>query len=815
MSKQTLPIDSFLPAIVHAVSKHASVIVMAEPGAGKTTRVPVALSNADLSKWIVLQPRRWAARLTATRIAEENQWQLGQEVGYQIRFESRASKKTRILFMTEGVLLRLLAGDPELHGYAGVILDEFHERSLDLDLSLALLKEIQESLRPDFKIVIMSATLDPKPLEVYLPDSKSFAIPGRTFPVEKRYLPLLANARDIDLIPALRMILNEQASGDILIFLPGSREIERACDEIRGFLRGNHDFEVLPLYANLTDADQKRVFEPSPKRKIICSTNIAETSITLPNVKAVIDSGLSRVMRMDPQFGMDRLETVRISRASSEQRAGRAGRVSAGICVRLWSEHEQTALRHFETAEIHRVNLSRALLLLCEFGVSNFKNFSWFEAPKSSMLNFSVSELESLGFLQENKMTDAGKLALKLPLEPRLAAVVLQSEKHHHPEFGARFAAFLENLTPRDSIRDEDVFLRRLNHLTPVEMRSALQILPGPRENARAAPDVSANPNTIAPTNTRTFLRELNPANWPDYARILIESGKTRIVINGRMVGRRKVSLRDGNLPEAFLILSALEKNEIQVTSFVPLPKAIVLEYARKKREVFWDEAAARVKGVEGLFFEDLELGNLTDVPVTPEEAAKTLQAMILKNPEAILSRNEEFAEFLKRVRFFNSERSVGEQKIELPWEDLISAIVMDKTRLSDVLQSGIVGTVEGLLDAALFSELEREAPMKVQVPSGSFIRIDYDSDPPKVSVRLQEVFGWLDTPKIANGRVALLLELLSPGFKPMQMTKDLKSFWKGTYFEVKKELKARYPKHAWPEDPLTAKPEAKGRRRF
>jgi ATP-dependent helicase HrpB len=807
MSKQTLPIDSFLPAIVHAVSKHSSVIVMAEPGAGKTTRVPVALSNADLSKWIVLQPRRWAARLTATRIAQENQWQLGDEVGYQIRFESRASKKTRILFMTEGVLLRLLASDPELQGYAGVILDEFHERSLDLDLSLALLKEIQESLRPDFKIVIMSATLDPKPLEVYLPDSKSFAIPGRTFPVEKRYLPAAANARDLDLIPALRMILNEQTSGDVLIFLPGSREIERACDEIRGFLRGNHDFEVLPLYANLSDADQKRVFDSSAKRKIICSTNIAETSITLPNVKAVIDSGLSRVMRMDPQFGMDRLETVRISRASSEQRAGRAGRVSAGICVRLWSEHEQTALRHFETPEIHRVNLSRALLLLCEFGVSNFKNFAWFEAPKASMLNFSVSELESLGFLQENKMTSAGKLALKLPLEPRLAAVVLQSEKHNHPEFGARFAAFLENLTPRDSIRDEDVFLRRLNHLTPVEMRSAQQILPerGTRPNSLAQ----------APTAPRNYLRDLNTADWPDYARILIESGKTRIVINGRMVGRRKVSSREGNLPETFLILSALEKKEIQVTSFVPLPKAIVLEYARKKREVFWDEGAARVRGVEGLFFEDLELGNLTDVPVTQSEAAQSLQTMILKNPEQILSRNEEFAEFLKRVRFFNSQRSADEKKVELPWEDLVAGIVMGKTRLSDVLQSGIVGTVEGLLDGALFSELEREAPTKVEVPSGSQIRIDYDSDPPKVSVRLQEVFGWLETPKIANGRVALLLELLSPGFKPMQMTKDLKSFWKGTYFEVKKELKARYPKHAWPEDPLTAKPEAKGRRRF
>jgi ATP-dependent helicase HrpB len=791
MTKQTLPIDSFLPEVVRAVANHSSVIVMAEPGAGKTTRVPVALSNANLSRWIVLQPRRWAARLTATRIAEENNWKLGEEVGYQVRFESKASKNTRILFMTEGVLLRLLARDPELHGYSGVILDEFHERSLDLDLSLALLKEIQESFRPDFKIVVMSATLDPGPLENYLPESKTFSIPGRTFPVSKIYLPQARDARDLDLIAALKVAFNEENTGDVLVFLPGSREIERACEDFRGLLRGNRDFEVMPLYANLTEADQKRVFASSKLRKIICSTNIAETSITLPNVKVVIDSGLSKVMRTDPQFGLDRLETLRISRASSEQRAGRAGRVSAGTCIRLWSENEQAALRHFETPEIHRVSLSRALLLLCEFGVSDFQKFNWFEAPKSSMLQFSIKELESLGFLAENKITESGKLALKLPLEPKMAAIVLRSEANGHPEFGVRFAAFLENLTPKDTIRDEDIFLRRLNHLTQVEYKSAQQI-----------------------SGTRD-VTEIDSSAWTAYARVLIESGKSRIVIQGKMVGRRKVSSRDGNLPEAFLILSALEKNEIQVTSFVPLPKALLLEYASKKREVYWDENAGRVRGVEGLFFEDLELSALTDVPPTATEAAAALQKLILKNPEAMLSRNEEFADFLKRVHFFNSLQTDDTKKINLPWEDLIQVVAEGKTRLEEVLRAPMIDMLQGLLATGVFSKLEHFAPAKIEVPSGSFIRIDYDSDPPKLSVRLQEVFGWLDTPKIADGKLALLLELLSPGFKPMQMTKDLRSFWGGTYFEVKKELKARYPKHAWPDDPLTAKPEAKGRRRF
>ena len=363
MTKQTLPIDSFLPEITQAVKHHSRVILVAEPGAGKTTRVPAALVTGNQSKWIVLQPRRWAAKLTASRIAQENGWQLGNEVGYQIRFETKTSKNTRITLMTEGVLLRKLVQDPELSEYAGVILDEFHERSLDLDLSLALLKEIQDSLRPELKIVVMSATLDPAPLEKFLNDSKTFVISGRTFPVKKRYLPV-PPTRDLDLIPAVKVAISESQGGDVLIFLPGSGEIERACEQIRNYLSSNgiRSFQVLPLYAALSEDTQKKVFENSSEAKIICSTNIAETSLTLPNVKVVIDSGLTKVMRMDPQLGLDRLETLRVSRASSEQRAGRAGRVSEGLCIRLWHEAEQAALRHFETPELHRVNLSRALL---------------------------------------------------------------------------------------------------------------------------------------------------------------------------------------------------------------------------------------------------------------------------------------------------------------------------------------------------------------------------------------------------------------------------------------------------------------------
>lgn len=784
MSKITLPIDSFLPEIVNAARTNSSVIVVAEPGAGKTTRVPVALANASSGKWIVLQPRRWAAKLTATRIAEENHWRLGQEVGYQVRFENRASKDTKVLLMTEGVLLRRLIENPELEGYAGVILDEFHERSMDLDLTLAILKEIQSSFRPDLKIFVMSATLDPTPLQRFLPDSHTFVIPGRVFPVEKRYL------ESENLMEGVREALS--TDGDILIFLPGSYEIERACESIRAELLSvrNARFEVFPLYAALPEEKQKAVFEPGRKQKIICSTNIAETSLTLPNVKVVIDSGLSKVMRMDPQLGIDKLETLRISRASAEQRAGRAGRVSAGVCIRLWSEGEQLALRNFETPEVHRINLSRALLMLSEFGVTHFETFDWFEKPKSSMLNFAKQELEKLQFLKDGKRTALGTAALKLPLEPRLAAIMLAASELKHAAFGARFCAFLEGLSHRDAIRDEDQLIQRLNRLMGPEQKVAEQIY-----GAQSVPAISFQ-------------------NWPDYEAILIQSGRSKIGIQGKIVGRRKVVAKEGVLPKACLILAAIEKSEVQALSWVPLQLEVLKSFGEKKRTVFWDENLKRVRAQEGLFFEDLELGTLTDVPVSKEEASEALKKIILTDPESLFLKDEAFKAWYKRIQFYNRHQATSDSHIQIPWEDFAEVIIQGKTRLDDVMASPLVSILESLIPRSTLHTLEEAVPEKILVPSGSAIKIDYESDPPRLAVRLQEVFGWLDTPKLVNGKVPLLMELLSPSFKAIQVTMDLRSFWAGAYFEVKRELKARYPKHAWPDDPLTAKPEAKGRRR-
>ena len=795
MTKQTqitLPIDARISEIKNAVECHSSVIVLAEPGAGKSTRVPPALIEKTAEGWIMLQPRRWAAKQVAKRISEEQGWELGQEVGYQVRFDSRVSSRTRLTIMTEGILLRKMVQDPELSGIKGVILDEFHERSLDLDLALAILKEIQESLRPDLKLVVMSATLDPSLLEKFLPEVTTIRVEGRTFPVEKKYLG------EIPVVSAVKKALQE-TNGDVLVFLPGAFEIERAVRDIRNLVSGERGVEVLPLYSSLSDSDQKKIFEPSTARRVICATNIAETSITLPKIKAVVDSGWSKVMRTDPQMGEDRLETLRISRASTEQRAGRAGRVSEGTCYRLWTEAEQGQLRSFETPEIHRVNLSKAILFLADYGVSDFNRFSWFELPKSSMLQWALRELEQFGFLKNGKITERGKIALRYPLSPKSAQLVMVSEASSCKEFAARMCAYLENRPSQEEIEDGEVMIRKLNQLHGAAKLASEQVYGA------------------------TTVPLLSPVDLDLYQKLLIEAWPEQVFIDGRRVGRRRVVSRKGSLPRFGFILSSIEKTEkgapqIEIRSYLPLDELAVREKTERRKNEFWDEAQERVRAEEGTFFQDLSIGELREAVADASHAARVLKEFVMKDPVSIFSRSEAFARWNERAQLFNQHVQDPKDKLEWSWSDLIDLLLgslSGKARLSGLIEAPVVNYLEGMLDRTWVDRFNDSVPDRMEVPSGSMIKIDYSSNVPKLSVRLQEVFGWLDTPRILNGKVGLLMELLSPGFKPIQLTSDLRSFWGNAYFEVKKELKIRYPKHSWPEDPLTAKPEAKGRRRF
>jgi ATP-dependent helicase HrpB len=788
-----LPMDARIPEIQEALSEFSSVIILAEPGAGKSTRVPPALiQDGSKSKWIMLQPRRWAAKQVAKRIAEEQGWNLGKEVGYQVRFDSNVSEQTRLTVMTEGILLRKLVQDPELSEIQGIILDEFHERSLDLDLTLAILKEIQESLRPDLKIVVMSATLDPAMLEKFLQRVKTIRVEGRTFPVEKKYLG------EIPVPTAVKKALQE-TEGDILVFLPGAFEIEKAVREIKGMIPAertirSEEIEVLPLYSALSDLDQKKIFEPSRKRRVICSTNIAETSITLPKIEAVVDSGWTKVMRSDPQMGEDRLETLRISRASSEQRAGRAGRVKPGICYRLWTESEQSQLRLFETPEVHRVNLSKAILFLADYGVSDFNRFSWFELPRSSMLQWALRELEQFGLIQNGKITERGRGALRYPLSPKFAQLVMVSDFHQCKEFASRMCAYLENRPAQEEIYDGDQLIRKLNQLQGTAQKSAIQIF-----GKDSVPTLAISDQDL-------------------YLKILVEAWPDQVFVDSRRVGGRRVVSKRGHLPRFGFVLNSIEKTEkgspqIEVRSYVPLDEALVRSKSLKRKIEFWDEAQEKVRAEEGFFFQDLPIGELREAVADPSHAKNVLREFILKDPVAVFSRSEYFREWHERVKWFNRM-----EPFQWSWSELIDSILDSQSsinRLSAVIDAPVVDYIEGMLESDLVRRFHDEVPEKIEVPTGNRIKIDYSGDVPKLAVRLQEVFGWLDTPKIMGGKVGLLMELLSPGFKPIQITGDLRSFWSQAYFEVKKELKIRYPKHSWPEDPLTAKPEAKGRRRF
>ncbi len=804
LNRSPLPIDDFLTSITETLRQSKSVIILAEPGAGKSTRVPVALMQEKTigqKKWIMLQPRRWAARLVAERIAKENQFSIGEEVGYQVRFESQFSAKTRLIVMTEGVLLRRLLRDPELADVQGVILDEFHERSLDLDLSLALLKELQESFRPDLKIVVMSATFDPDPLLKFLPQSKKFEIPGRTFPVKKVYLG------EVTLAEAVRTALTEVPTGDGLIFLPGAYEIDRGMEEVRQ----SHSallktVELLALHSSLPEKDQKRVFEGS-RRKIIFATNIAETSITLPGIKWVIDTGLVKVMRNDPQFGQDRLELLRISRASSEQRAGRAGRVSEGVCYRLWSEAEHTQLRLQETPEVHRLNLSSAFLYLANYGVPDPDNLEWFERPKSSAIQFAKSELEQLEFVSSGVLTEEGKKAAHLPLSPLMAKIKISAEQEAQNldaqsaqrvlGFAARIAVWLEEEKQSGSVQDWESLLRALNALSPRALRSATQILGGN----------SALPVVVFADHER-------------YEAVLLGALKSRIFIRDRKVGRRAIQLASqrqqfaDRLPQAGIILNSTEREEngspvILVRSFLPLELERLKEFSVKKRHVDFDEPSGRVRAKEGLYFQDLALGTETDCAVLPHEAEQVLSTVLMKDPESAFKQNESFLKWKNRYDLWSK---FYESAPPLPWPELVQAAVMGKTRIGEVLQFPWKAYLESTHPE--FKSLDADLPEQIEVPTGNHINIDYETFPPRLAVRLQEVFGWLETPVLMKGKVPILMELLSPGFKPIQLTQDLKSFWANAYFEVRKELKARYPKHSWPDKPLEAPPVAKGRRR-
>jgi ATP-dependent RNA helicase HrpB len=839
-----LPIDEALPAIVDGLRRQRTLVLRAPAGAGKTTRVPPALTKAGLAakgRIVMLEPRRLAARSAARRIADEQGWKLGQEVGYQVRFDRRHGPRTRILVVTEGILVQRLQQDPFLEDVALVIFDEFHQRNLHSDLSLAMCRRVRREVRPDLGIAVMSATLEPEPIAAYLGEAAVVESEGRLHPVDVRYLervdprPLPASVA-----AGVRRAL-EESPGDVLAFLPGVAEIRRTARLLEDL--DGEGVRVLSLYGDLPAERQDEVLRPSAggRRKVVLATNVAETSITIDGVTAVVDGGVAKVMRFDAAVGLDRLETVRVSRAAADQRAGRAGRQGPGLCLRLWTRHDDLGLADYETPEIRRVDLAAPALQLLAWGESDLSAFGWFEAPEPAALERALETLEDLGATSGGRIAELGRTMARLPAPPRIARLLIEGHGAGQLHRAAIAAALLSErdvvlrqpereeaatAAPSDLLDRLDAVesLERSGHgetaLGPVHRGRARQALRVGRQLERLAERQLGRARSADEDDT-ALLRALLPA-YPDRLARRRSRGEPRAV----MVGGRGVRLaRHSVVREAELFLCLeLDRGRSGERSEALVHQASAIEAGwipqdrlRTADEAVFAPDSERVVGRRRTVYRDLTIAEV-DCDPGPDEAERVLVAAAGERLDRALAVDDpEVVAFLARVR------SLGEwmPELALPSFDdgelrgLLPALAAGKRSFAELRRVALLPVLRGTLDHRQLAALESQAPSHLDVPSGSRIRLRYEpGGPPVLAVRIQEMFGLAETPAVAAGRVPVLLHLLAPNHRPQQVTGDLASFWKNAYPQVRKELRARYPRHAWPEDPLHAAPERRPRKR-
>ena len=768
---------SGLPEILARVRDSRAVVVTAAPGAGKTTRVPPAL--AVDGPVIVLQPRRVAARSLATRIAAERGWTIGNEVGWHVRFERRFGPATRVLFATEGILTARLQQDPLLGGFRTIILDEFHERSVHADLGIALAKQAWLA-RSDLRLVIMSATLDAAAVSTYLDDCPIVEVTGTSYPLDVRYAPGLSIA------DAVGTCLRE-TSGQILCFLPGAAEIGRGHREVAPATEG---VEIVELHGSLDAAAQDAAIAPATRRRIILSTNIAETSLTVPGVAAVVDTGLHKVARYDPERAVDSLETERISQDSADQRSGRAARLGPGVAIRLW--HERDRLRAHREPEIQRVDLSATVLDILAWG-GDPRAFDWFEPPLPERVDRAFDLLERLGATRDGRLTSAGRHIQRLPLHPRLSAILLAaggareaaiacavlSERHyrHQPQpSGHRATTTSDLLGIVESQRDLPQSLRR----TAETLRSLPGEIAAPVRQSLG--EVEFNRAILAGYPDRVARRR-----EPRSPRVLLSSG------HGAVVGPES-GVRDGEFLVALDVIAGRpgEGAEARIRMASAVERSW-LEPTHTVVEHLLDSENGSVRAVSREYYDALILVE-RPAPAEAGEVERLLVDLYLSRP--VPDADEQT---LRRVRFAG---------LDLEARQLAERAARGIRTLRDLdLERGLTADERRRLD--------QMAPPFISVPSGRDARLDYQADGTvTAAVKLQELFGLADTPRVGPRRVPVLLALLAPNGRPVQMTRDLRSFWTRTYPEVRKELRARYPRHPWPEDPWTATPTARTKRR-
>jgi ATP-dependent helicase HrpB len=850
---QPLPIDPLIPEIVASLGRVPSLVVEAPPGAGKTTRVPPALLDAGLAGggqvW-VLEPRRLAARMAARRVAEERGERLGETVGYQVRFEEVAGPRTRLRFVTEGVLTRRLLSDPRLAGIGAVVLDEFHERHLQADLALALLRRLRRGPRPDLRVVAMSATLEAAPVARYLDDCPVLRSEGRRFEVAVEHLarpddgPLAEQVAD-----AVRRLAAGGLDGDVLVFLPGAAEIRRA-QEACAKVAARAGLLVMPLHGELPAAEQDRAVRPADRRKVILSTNVAETSVTIEGVVAVVDSGLARVAGHSPWSGLPTLGVARVSQAAAAQRAGRAGRTRPGVCLRLYTAQDFAARPAHEAPEIRRLDLAEPALELHAAGVADLERFDWFEAPEPSALAAAEALLRRLGAVDDGGgVTAVGERMLRLPLHPRLARLVVEASARGVAREGCLVAALAGERDireralfdgqggrgagpprasgPSDLLELMDLFdeaeradfaperLRRMG-LDPGATRAVDRVR---RRLWRLAGDRGARARELSSAQEADLLTAIL-AGYPD--RVARRRGQRGGAVELVLAGGGSAELaRDSVVRSELLVAVDAEERRgagggRRGGTIVRLASAIEPEWLldlfpeaiRETVEARWNAQEERVEVVSRLLYDQIVLDE-SRTGAAGKEAARVLAGAALAAGVDAFADREAVDRFLARVAFAASHfpeagfPELGEEDVREALASLCEGL-RSFSELRQVARSGIVEALRARLDGRQARLLAGMAPEKVTLARGRQVRVNYEpGKPPWIASRLQDFFGMREGPRVAGGRVALVLYLLAPNQRPVQVTSDLAGFWERHYPAVRRELGRRYPRHAWPEEPL------------
>ena len=831
MSHLDFPIIEIIPQLKEQLKTQPVIILQAPPGAGKSTVLPLELLN---EKWLeglpagqagkkilMLEPRRLATRSVATRMASLLNEDIGETVGYRIRFENRISKNTRIEVVTEGILTRMLQNDNALDNVGLIIFDEFHERSLNADLALALCYQVQQVLRNDLRILIMSATLDGAKLSSLLNNAPIITSEGRQYPVtiqylnsdEKIYLHLrMANA--------IKKALREH-QGDILAFLPGAGEIIRTQEILES---ENSAISVQPLYGDLSQQKQQEAILPNPqgKRKVVLATSIAETSLTIEGITVVIDSGYARSPRFDIQTGLTRLETIKVTKDAADQRAGRAGRLGPGVCLRLWSEGSHIHLIPNRKPEILEADLAPLMLELSQWGIKNINELAWLTAPTAGAVSQATELLTQLGALQNSKITARGKEMLQMPTHPRLAHMLIEAIAFQKNKPSENFKALACDITALLEERDP------LQKETGADISLRIEILRKYRSGERVNADRRVLDRIerlslswrkllkidIDNSNPNVFnIGKLLAAAYPErIAKRIDKNGLRYRLANGRIV---KLAETDILAQEEWLAVAHLDAgtNEGKIFLAAAFDSNDLFDLAEERQIISWDKQRGMIVGTT-----EKRVGNITleSKPLQSIDEAQRILVLcnvIREEGLKILNWNESQEDFQARVLSLRKWRpqedwpDVSNEHLLETLEEWLSPYLIKINKLTELQKQDFNQILHSILSWELSQKFDSLAPSKMKVPTGSLIKLNYYTDGSKVdmAVRLQEVFGLFETPTINEGKNKVIMHLLSPGYKPVQVTQDLNSFWNKTYFEVRKDLLSRYPRHHWPENPLTA----------